>query len=184
MQCGWKSCRFASWCVLGCPSRAQRLGETGTGMRPCIPTGAEVESQAYYLCSVFTACKELFFIYTARLLDMIFCYLALLTGYEAIYYYVRRIFIKLYLMDIGISLQFLQNNSEDAIFVLWMDDGTCWSNEIVKEKSPFATVKKLLLWIPCIGWTEILGEKLKDDDKACSRKPWTADVFTGEKEYV
>lgn len=88
-------------------------------------------------------------------------------------------------MDVGISLQFLQRNSEDDTFILWMDDGTYWSYEIsVKERIPFATFKKLVPRDLCVRWTERLAVKLKDDDKACSRKAWTADVFTVGKEYV
>lgn len=87
-------------------------------------------------------------------------------------------------MDVGISLQFLQSNSEDDIFILWMDDGTWWSYEIIKEKISFATVKKLVSCNLCVRWTERLGVKLKDDDKACGRKAWTADIFAVKEEYV
>lgn len=54
----------------------------------------------------------------------------------------------MYLMDVGMSLEFLQNNSENDIFILLMDDGTYWSYEIIcQKKIPFATVKL----VPCDG---------------------------------
>lgn len=37
-------------------------------------------------------------------------------------------------MDVGISLQFLQSNSEDDIFILWMDDRTYWSHETIDQR--------------------------------------------------
>lgn len=63
------------------------------------------------------------------------------------------------------SQQFLQSNSENDIFILLMDDGTCWSYEIIcLKKIPPATVK-LVRCDLCVKWAEIFGVKLKDADK-------------------
>lgn len=72
-------------------------------------------------------------------------------------------------MDVGMSWQFLQSNSENGIFILLMDDGPYWSYEIIcQKKIPFATVKVVPCDL-CVRWTERLGVKLKDADKECDK---------------
>lgn len=66
-------------------------------------------------------------------------------------------------MGAGMSWWFLQSNSENDIFILLMDDGPCWSYEIIcQKKIPHSVAGSL--WSVCqMDWE--MEVKLKDADK-------------------